>query len=407
MISDETPIQDQNQPLTETSFSSTGETTENQSGVQGSVPIADPWGNEEPAPAEFVSSSGSSPSLPERFVSEPMEDATTQLAQRVADLQRQEQQLKQSIAELQTTNTRIQAEQRMFTQSMGSLISEALGQLEQRKQALQIEVEKLERRRDRIQKEMRTTFAGTSQELAIRVQGFKDYLVGSLQDLVTTAEQLDLVPPEPEPQPRDIQTPVVSTPDRQQTAAPPQFSEQGFQEQTKKIRQLLDQYRNSPDYYGPPWQLRRTFEPIHAKRVSNWFFTQGGRGALRTMGSRLQNILIASSVISVLRSLYGTRLKTLVLANSPERLGEWRRGLQDCLGVDRRDFGPEQGLVLFEEAEVLSQKADRIVKDGKLPLIIIDDMEDKISLALLQFPLWLAFAPDPQAQPQQQPLERF
>jgi len=32
-----------------------------------------------------------------------------------------------------------------------------------------------------------------------------------------------------------------------------------------------------------------------------------------------------------------------------------------------------------------------------LPLIAIDETEDLISLSMLQFPLWLAFAPDPQS----------
>jgi len=373
------------------------------------LPIADPWESNEFHNPEPGSNSATSPSLSERLMSEPIEEVTTQLDQRVKRLQIQEQELQKRIIGLQETNERIQQEQLVLTQSMGKLISSALDQLEQRKQTLQIEIEKLERRRDRIQKEMRTSFAGVSQELAIRVQGFKDYLVGSLQDLVATTEQLELIPenpPEPQipAQPREV-TKVIIPVENPQNTANPQFSEQGFAEQTQRIRQLLDQYRNAPDYYGPPWQLRRTFEPIHAKRVSNWFFNQGGRGALRTMGSRLQNILVASATISILRNIYGNRLRTLVLANSPERLGEWRRGLQDCLGIDRRDFGPEQGIVLFEEAEVLSQKADRLVKEGRLPFIIIDDMEDRISLSLLQFPLWLALAPDPQTQ--QPPTERF
>ncbi|HAG83570.1 MAG TPA: DUF3086 domain-containing protein, partial [Cyanobacteria bacterium UBA12227] len=62
----------------------------------------------------------------------------------------------------------------------------------------------------------------------------------------------------------------------------------------------------------------------------------------------------------------------------------------------RSDFGPERGVVLFEEAPALVQKADRLVAQKQLPLILIDETEDKISLSLLQFPLWLAFAPDPQ-----------
>ncbi len=315
------------------------------------------------------------------------------LAQSVADLERQERELKQKIAFLQETQSKLLSDQLAQTQAaMERLVQEGLSELEQRKQALSISIEQLERRRERIRAEMRTTFAGVSQDLAVRVQGFKDYLVGSLQDLASAAEQLDLIP-----QSESLEPAVTEDSWSEEQAPPtPKFAEQGFQEQTRQIRKILDQYRTLPDYYGPSWQLRRTFEPIHAERVSNWFFTQGGRGALKTMGSRLQNILVASATISVLRTLYGDRLRTLIIANTPERLGEWRRGLQDCLGISRSDFGPERGIVLFEEAPALVQKADRLLSQKQLPLIIIDETEDQISLSLLQFPLWLAFASDPQ-----------
>ena len=79
-------------------------------------------------------------------------------------------------------------------------------------------------------------------------------------------------------------------------------------------------------------------------------------------------------------------------------MGEWRRGLQDCLGIDRRDFSSDRGVALFEDSEILTQKADRLVKQAKLPIIVIDDTENKISLSMLQFPLWLAFAPEPNSQ---------
>ncbi|MCF2147385.1 DUF3086 domain-containing protein [Desmonostoc muscorum LEGE 12446] len=315
--------------------------------------------------------------------------ATTQ--QRVAELQSTEAALKEEIASLQASYKILQTQLSETQTSLGRLVQESLVQLEQRKQALQISIEQLERRQERIRNEMRTTFAGASQDLAIRVQGFKDYLTGSLQDLAAAAEQLQLTPTVVE-----REKPVVKEvkPAESQPGTP-QFAQQQFQDTTKQIRRLIDQYRNKPDYYGPPWQLRRTFEPVHAERVSNWFFSQGGRGGLRTMGSRLQNILIASAAISILHKLYGDRVRTLVLANTPERLGEWRRGLQDCLGIGRPDFGPDRGVVLFEASEALAQKADRLVKANQLPLIIIDDSEDQISLSLLQFPLWLAFAPDP------------
>src|SRR5919202_1612933 len=314
------------------------------------------------------------------------------LAQTVADLKRQEQELRQKIAALQETQVQLLSDQLAKTQAaVERMVQEGVEELEQRKQALQISIEQMERRRERIRTEMRTTFAGVSQDLAIRVQGFKDYLVGSLQDLASAAEQLDLSPPAEPAKP-------VREESRQPEKAPPtpKFAEQGFQEQVKQIRNILDQYRSLPDYYGPPWQLRRTFEPIHAERVSNWFFTQGGRGAIRSMGSRLQNILIASAIISVMHTLSSDRLRNLIIGNTPERLGEWRRGLQDCLGISRADFGPERGIVLFEEPAPLVQKAARLLDQKLLPLIIVDETEDQISLSMLQYPLWLAFAPDPQ-----------
>ena len=325
------------------------------------------------------------------------ENGAAEVIARVADLQRQEEELRQQIALLQASyNKMLQAQIAETQATLARLVQEALSDLEQRKQALQISVEQLERRRDRIREEMRKNFAGVSQELAIRVQGFKDYLVGSLQDLASTAEQLELPTAQEPTKPAAVRTLEVAPVQSPATPTTPRFTEESFQATAKQIRSLLDKYRAMPDYYGPPWQLRRTFEPVHAERVSNWFFTQGGRGAVRTMGSRLQNILITSAIISVLRQVYGDRLRTLVLANTPERLGEWRRGLQDCLGISRSDFGPERGLVLFEDPEPLVLKADRLINEGKMPLIMIDETEDQINLSLLQFPLWLAFAPDPQ-----------
>jgi len=318
----------------------------------------------------------------------------TDVQEELADLKAERLQLQQEINTLRVTRDRLMQEQMAGVHvQLEQFMQDYLGDLQQRKQALQISIEQLERRQDRIRNEMRTTFAGTSQELAVRVQGFKDYLAGSLQDLVTAAEQLQLVP---KAEPVEA-APAAAPSQAKQPPSAPKFAEQAFQDQAKKIRNLLDRYRTSPDYYGSPWQLRRTFEPVHADRTSKWFFEQGGRGALKTMGSRLQNILVASAAISVLYRFYGDYLRTLVLADSPERLGEWRRGLQDCLGISRSDFGPDQGIVLFESAEPLITKADRLIKDDERPLIIIDDSEDKISLALLQFPLWLAFAADSQS----------
>jgi Protein of unknown function (DUF3086) len=318
-----------------------------------------------------------------------------------APLLRVEAEIKAEIAKLQTTQTQLE-QQIVDTQtSFGQIIQTSVTDLEQRRQKLQISVEQLERRRDRIQAEINKSFAGGSQDIAIRLQGFKDYLVGSLQDLVVIAEEIEF--PQPPPAQIRIQTPLAPLPQLQADTAParnrpPQFAEPAFKSTAGKVRGSIDRYRNAPDYYAPTWQLRRTLEAVHADKVADWFFAKDGRGAVRTMGSRLQNIMIAAAAVSALRELYGDYLRTLVLANLPERLGDWRRGFQDCLGLSKTDFGGNGGIILFEDPEALVQKVERIVANKEMPLIIIDNSEGKIDLAILQYPLWLAFAPDPTQQ---------
>ncbi|WP_310484350.1 DUF3086 domain-containing protein [Chamaesiphon sp. VAR_48_metabat_403] len=316
----------------------------------------------------------------------------------VAPLIRAEAEIKAEIANLQATQAQLQQQISDTQTSFGQIIQTSIADLEQRRQKLQISVEQLERRRERVQEEINKSFAGGSQDIAIRLQGFKDYLVGSLQDLVVIAEEIEF--PEPPPAQIRIQTPLpkqtaTNAPAKNQT---PQFAEPAFRSTAAKVRASIDRYRNAPDYYAPTWQLRRTLEAVHADKVSDWFFTKDGRGAIRTMGSRLQNILIAATAVSALRELYGDYLRTLVLANLPERLGDWRRGFQDCLGLSKTDFGGNGGIILFEDPDALIQKVDRIVANKEMPLIIIDNSEGQIALSILQYPLWLAFAPDPNQQ---------
>ena len=331
------------------------------------------------------------------------QDLPPELPPETAPLLRVESQIKAEIAKLQTTQTQLERQIVDTQTSFGQIIQTSVTDLEQRRQKLQISVEQLERRRDRIQAEINKSFAGGSQDIAIRLQGFKDYLVGSLQDLVVIAEEIEF--PQPPPAQIRLQTPISQPPAPAPVTAPasrnqqnPQFAESAFKSTAGKVRSSIDRYRNAPDYYAPTWQLRRTLEAVHADKVSDWFFAKDGRGAVRTMGSRLQNIIIAAAAVSALRELYGDYLRTLVLANLPERLGDWRRGFQDCLGLSKTDFGGNGGIILFEDPEALVQKVDRIVANKEMPLIIIDNSEGKIDLSILQYPLWLAFAPDPNQQ---------
>lgn len=321
----------------------------------------------------------------------------------VKPLQDEVQALREEIAQLQAVKSELLQQQlKSLEAACEKLIQNNLKQLEDRQKSLQVSVDQLERRQERVQAEMKKNFAGVSQDIAIRVQGFKDYLVASLQDLVVTAEQLNFQKPRSEKsavnlgvdEPREARRSRREV--EPESSAQPQFSQKSFQSETRQIRKLIEQYTREPNYYGPPWQLRRTFEKVHAQRVEEWFLNFGGRGALNSMDSRLQNILVASAVISILRHLYGHRIRALILANTPEQLGDWRRGLQDCLGVGRGDFGPERGIVLFESSESLAQKAERLVSEDCLPLILMDETEGGVSLSLLRFPFWLVFAQENQ-----------
>ena len=339
---------------------------------------------------------GTEPPEAHQDATSPKPDSTSLgSAPELQTLQAQKAQLLGELADLEEQIAILQDELLEAKHALSTMIREGCRELKERRQALKLSIEQLEQRQERIQTEMRQNFAGASQDLAVRVQSFKTFLVGSLQDLAVAADDLKLVPEAtPAPAPA-APTPATPSPGSPSAARIPRFAEQSFTEESEEIRQLLDQYRTKPDYYGPPWQLRRTFEPIHGDRVSSWFFQQGGRGAVRSLGGRTQNILVASAVISILNYFYGEQLSALILANSPERLGEWRRGLQDCLGIARSDFGPNRGIALFEDPLPLAQRADRILRTGNLPLILIDESESTIDLSVLQFPLWLAFAQDP------------
>ncbi len=392
----------------------------------GVEPLGDVWNNEpvvepppvglqptirsEPAPATVIESEQSlaaqSPSQDnwQMLLEELGQDSAPEPEDGTADrshdmLLRAEAEIKAEIARLQATKIQLQQQIDATQISFGQIVQTTIADLERQRQKLQISVEQLERRRDRIKQEIDKSFAGASQDIAIRLQGFKDYLVGSLQDLVVIAEEIEF--PQPPPAQIRLQTPLATStppPVAPKPTTTPQFAESAFKATATKVKSAIDRYRTAPDYYAPAWQLRRTLEAVHADKVSDWFFTRDGRGAVRSLGSRLQNILVAAAAVSVLRELYGDYLRTLVLANLPERLGDWRRGFQDCLGLSKPDFGGNGGIILFEDPEALVQRADRIVANKEMPLIIIDNSEGQISLSILQYPLWLAFAPDPDRQ---------
>ncbi|MCP9833353.1 MULTISPECIES: DUF3086 domain-containing protein [unclassified Cyanobium] len=278
----------------------------------------------------------------------------------------------------------------------GVLIDLALTELRQRRDELLGEISQLETRRQLINQEIAGSFAGQSDAIARRLKGFQEYLVGALQDLAAAAEQMELVvqPLVVQPSPLDQAPGGLESGDAREAAVAPAAAGL-FSDDADLIRERLGQFGGQPDFYADPWKLRRTLEPSAATRLEDWFLSQGGRGAQASGGSRSRNALAAAAAIAILGELYGERFQTLVLASQPERLGEWRRGLQDCLGLSRDDFGPASGIVLFERPDALIERADRLEERGELPFIVIDAAEQVIEIPILQFPLWLAFAASP------------
>ncbi|MFM9047923.1 MAG: DUF3086 domain-containing protein [Cyanobium sp.] len=277
-------------------------------------------------------------------------------------------------------------------EAAGQLMALALQELRQKRDSLEGEIAALEERKRQLSGDIQGTFSGQSEEMAKRVRGFQDYLVGALQDLAASAEQAQLVS-----QPLLVQP---STLDQQRAAealtpqAPPAAAGL-FSQDEEVIRGWLSSFQGQPDFSADPWRLRRTLDQEGATLLEEWFLGQGGRGAQPSRGTRLRNVVVTSAAITILGDLYGDRFQTLVMASQPERLGEWRRGLQDCLGLGREDFGPNSGIVLFERPEALVERADRLEEQNELPFIVIDAAEQAIDIAILQFPLWLAFAGTP------------
>ncbi len=273
------------------------------------------------------------------------------------------------------------------------LINLALKDLRLSREKLEKELEELAKKKVQIEAELKSSFSGQSDAIARKVKGFQEYLSGALQDLAQSAEQLDLVVPPVivKPSPLDAKKEIDTAKDPEVIHA----IADTFKPDENLIRTCLNQFLEQPDFYAEPWKLRRSLEPNEVEMLEDWFFSMGGRGAQPSRGSRSKNALVTAGIIAILGELYGDQFQTLVLASQPERLGEWRRGLQDALGLNREDFGPNSGIVLFERSDGLIECADRLEERGELPLIIIDAAEINVEIPILQFPIWLAFSGSP------------
>ena len=252
------------------------------------------------------------------------------------------------------------------------------------------EIKKLEIQKNELNKVIESNVKGQSDNIAKRVKGFQEYLTGALLNLSQNVERLELVsqPIIVKPSPLDEKG---LEPSKEEVVNIPALSET-FKQDEQVIRACFETFEKPPDFYAEAWKLRRSLNSTDIEIMDDWFFNMGGRGSLESRGSRQKNALLSAGLISILGELYGDQFQTLILASEPERLGEWRRALQDSLGLTRDDFGPSSGIVLFERPEGVIERADRLEANDELPFIIIDAAETSVEIPILQFPLWLAFA---------------
>ena len=272
-------------------------------------------------------------------------------------------------------------------------INLALKELQLSREKLEKELEELNKKKIQIETELKSSFSGQSDAIAMRVKGFQEYLIGALQDLAQSAEQLELVVPPVIVKPSPLDENKKIQPSKEQEVIP--AVSDTFKPDENLIKRCFSQFLEQPDFYAEPWKLRRSLENNDIEMLEDWFFSMGGRGAQPSRGNRSKNALVAAGIIAILGELYGEQFQTLILASQPERLGEWRRCLQDALGLNREDFGPNSGIVLFERSDGLIERADRLEERGELPFIIIDGAEINVEIPILQFPIWLAFAGSP------------
>jgi len=289
-----------------------------------------------------------------------------------------------------TQNKKIAPKNNKSNKSFDEISNEIFRDLVSKKDSLIKEIKELKTKKDDLEKDIDSNFKGQSDNIAKRVKGFQEYLTGALQNLSQNVEKLELVsqPIIVKPSPLDEKKQKEST---NNVVNVPALSET-FKPDANIIKSCFSTFTEQPDFYAEPWKLRRSLDSSDIEIMDDWFFNMGGRGSLESKGSRQKNALLSAGLISILGELYGDQFQTLILASQPERLGEWRRILQDSLGLTRDDFGPNSGIVLFERPEGVIERADRLEANEELPFIIIDAAETSVEIPILQFPLWVAFA---------------
>ena len=125
----------------------------------------------------------------------------------------------------------------------------ALKDLQDRRDALEAEINALSSRKQQLETELKANFAGQSDAIARRVKGFQEYLGGALQDLVQSVENLELVvqPMVVQPSPLDQAANNAAAPEKAGESTPPPAVADTFRPDEELIRQTLERFLKQPD----------------------------------------------------------------------------------------------------------------------------------------------------------------
>ena len=106
--------------------------------------------------------------------------------------------------------------------------------------------------------------------------------------------------------------------------------------------------------------------------LEDWFFNQGDAPTHR--GTQPRNILASAALIAIIGEALRRSIPVPGAGRRPRTAGEWRRGLQDALGLGREDFGPQRHRAVRTPGSP-GGTGRPTGGTGEVPLILIDAAE--------------------------------
>ena len=172
-------------------------------------------------------------------------------------------------------NNKVTSVSKKPNKSIDDISNEIFSELISKKISLVKEIKDLETKKNELDKDIESNFKGQTDNIAKRVKGFQEYLMGSLQNLSQNVEKLELVsqPIVVKPSPLDEKK---ETSNKNELLTVPALSET-FKPDEQLIRSCFSNFIEQPDFYSEPWKLRRSLDSSDIEVMDDWLFNMGGR----------------------------------------------------------------------------------------------------------------------------------